>query len=100
MLQKIMLPYERTGLAKCRDELNAMLMSSSVEDFENLMSTFPRRIIFMSNATDVTGVLLRINANRSFDDFDSVGNYYFELKSFHDQNVCDTSTFSIHTKTS
>lgn len=85
--QKLYLPYERESLAKCRDEVNGLLINSSVEVFESLMSSFPRRIIFMTNGSDVTGVLLRINANRTFYDFDAVGKYYHELKEFHDKEV-------------
>ena len=58
-------------------------MSSNLETFESLMASFPRRIIFMTNNSDVNGLLLRVNANRTFNDYDAVNEYYQEIKAFH-----------------
>ena len=52
-------------------------------NFESLMSSFPRRIIFMTKGSDVTGILLRVNANRTFSDYDAVSEYYEDIKKFH-----------------
>ena len=87
--QQIYLPYERHQLAKCRDEIQSMLVNSSVHNFENLLSSFPRRIVFMSDGRDVNAILLRVNANRTFFDFDTVRDYYLDLKDFHAEALAD-----------
>lgn len=87
IFKKIFLPYERESLSKCRDEINSFLQNSSIRNFESLMSSFPRRIIFIARGRDVTGILLRVNANRTFSDYHAVKDYYdgvndFSSKSF------------------
>lgn len=82
-MTKIFLPYSRNSLSGCRKEINNMLVNSSIVNFESLMSSFPRRIIFMSDGQDVNGILLRVNANRTFADHDTVRQYYDSLKEFH-----------------
>lgn len=79
----IYLPYERDGLSKCQAEINSFLVNSTIDNFENLMSSFPRRIIFMSNGSDVNAIMLRVNANRTFSDYDAVRDYYHDIKKFH-----------------
>jgi predicted RND superfamily exporter protein len=85
MNTEIFLPYPRKKLSKCRDEVNDLLVNSTVENFENLMSSFPRRIVFMANGSEVNGLLLRINANRTFIDYETVRDYYLDLKQFHEE---------------
>jgi protein dispatched 1 len=80
---KLHLPYNRDGLVKCRNEIRSMLYNSSIYNFESLMASFPRRIIFLSDGTNVKALLLRVNANRSFLHFEIVRDYYNELKEFH-----------------
>jgi hypothetical protein len=87
--KKIFLPFEREKLSKCRDEINGFLVNSSVENFENLMSSFPRRIIFMTNGTEVVAILLRVNANRTFIDYDAVQEYFSGLSDFHKGAMID-----------
>ena len=48
------------------------------------MSSFPRRIIFIAQGRDVTGILLRVNANRTFTGYDTVKEYYDGVKEFKD----------------
>ncbi len=88
-LDEINIPYKREKLSKCQDEIKKIVSNSSLKDFEGLMGSFPRRIIFMSNNTDVTGILLRVNANRTFIDYDTVNDYYLELKKFHEESLVD-----------
>ena len=66
-----------------------MLVDSTVESFEELMASFPRRIIFMSNGSDVNGLLLRINSNRMFTDYETVRDYYLALKQFHEETYAN-----------
>lgn len=87
IFNKIFLPYEPESLRKCKEEVNSLLVNSSVANFENLMSSFPRRIIFMTKGHDVTGILLRVNANRTFSDHGTVNEYYDSLKSFHEETI-------------
>ena len=79
----IRLPFSREKLIECRESINSLLVDSTVENFESLMASFPRRIIFMSNGSDVNGLLLRVNSNRMFSDYEAVSNYYLTLKEFH-----------------
>jgi len=83
--EKIFLPYKRESLSKCQEEVKSLLVNSSIANFEYLMSSFPRRIIFMSKGQDVSGILLRVNSNRTFADHATVREYYEDLKKFHDE---------------
>ncbi|CAF0855134.1 unnamed protein product [Brachionus calyciflorus] len=85
--EKIYLPFESKRLEKCQEETNKMLTNSDLHEFEDLMAAFPRRIIFISNGKEVNGLILRVNANRTFIDFDNVDTYYHELVEFHDKYV-------------
>ena len=80
---EIFLPFAKEKLSQCRESINSMLVNSTVENFESLMGSFPRRIIFMSNGSDVNGLLLRINSNRMFTDYETVRDYYWSLNEFH-----------------
>lgn len=82
---KIHLPYERESLAKCQEEIKSFLVDSTVDNFEMLMASFPRRIIFISNGSDLNAIMLRLNANRTFLDYDTVRDYYLEIKKFHEE---------------
>ncbi len=90
-LNEIFLPYRPEGLIRCRDEIQAFLKESSLHNFEKTIKEFPRRIIFLSNGTDVSGILLRINANRTFLDYDAVSDYYMQIKQFHEQSFQNAS---------
>ncbi len=76
-------PYAREALSKCRDDIGGFLQSSSVRNFESMMASFPRRIIFISKGSDVTGVLLRVNANRTFASYEIVKEYYDSVRAFN-----------------
>jgi protein dispatched 1 len=89
MNKQIALPFPREKLIKCRETINSMLVDSTVETFEELMASFPRRIIFMSNGSDVNGLLLRINSNRMFTDYETVRDYYLALKKFHEETYAN-----------
>ncbi len=80
---KLTVPYAREALSKCRDDIGGFLQSSSVRNFESMMASFPRRIIFISKGSDVTGVLLRVNANRTFASYEIVKEYYDSVRAFN-----------------
>lgn len=84
---KTELPFESQKLEKCQENIKQLLEGSDVKTFENLMASFPRRIIFVSNEKGVVGLILRVNANTSFFDFDSVDAYYHQLVSFQNKFV-------------
>lgn len=86
IFSQIFLPYERNGLSKCRDEINSFLQNSSVRNFETLMASFPRRIIFIAKGSEVTGILLRVNANRTFASYDIVKEYYDSVRQFQKES--------------
>jgi hypothetical protein len=77
------LPFEPQALKQCRDKLAGMLVNSSIEEFEELMSLFPRRIVFIPRGNEVAGILLRVNSNSSFVDYQRVRDYYLELEAFY-----------------
>jgi hypothetical protein len=43
----------------------------------------------MSNGSDVNGLLLRINSNRMFTDYETVRDYYLALKKFHEDTYAN-----------
>ena len=81
---EIKLPYKRESLMGCTKDVESMLLDSDAENFESLMASFPRRIIFLSGKERLNGILLRVNANRTFSDYEKVSDYYHDLKSFHE----------------
>lgn len=79
-ITQILLPFPREKLMQCRNNVNEIFLGSDLTNFENMMAEFPRRIIFMSsNESEVKGLLLRVNANRTFVDYDTVRDYYLEV---------------------
>jgi hypothetical protein len=87
--ERIHLPYSRDKLVKCNQAIAATLSDSTVDNFESMMASFPRRIIFMANGSDVTGLLLRVNSNRIFSDYSIVRDYYEALKQFHAESYAN-----------
>lgn len=82
-LDEVRLPFDPHSLKLCRDEINGLLANSSVANFESMMSMFPRLIVFMTDGRDVTALLLRVKANRTFVNHDTVRDYYMDLSEFH-----------------
>ena len=52
------IPYERESLSRCRLEIASFLQNSSVRNFESMMASFPRRIIFIAKGNEVTGIVI------------------------------------------
>lgn len=81
------IPYGREGLSKCREEIASFMQNSSVRNFESMMASFPRRIIFIAQGNEVTGILLRINANRTFSSYEVVSEYFEDVLAFSDHSI-------------
>jgi hypothetical protein len=92
VLNDIFLPYAPEDMTQCRNEMQVLLKEMSLYNFERSIQSFPRRIIFLSNGSDINGILLRINANRTFLDYDAVSEYYAEIKKFHAENFLNEHT--------
>ncbi|RNA07693.1 dispatched -like protein [Brachionus plicatilis] len=84
---RVELPFESDKLHRCQEKIKKLLEDSDLAGFENLMAAFPRRIIFVSNEKGVAGLILRVNANSSFFDFDSVDAYYHQLVDFQNKYI-------------
>lgn len=81
------IPYGREGLSKCREEIASFMQNSSVRNFESMMASFPRRIIFIAQGNEVTGILLRVNANRTFSSYEAVSEYFDSVHAFSDNSI-------------
>ena len=85
---KVKLPFQSDKLEKCQEKIKKLLEDSNLISFESLMASFPRRIIFVSDEKKgVVGLILRVNANSSFFDFDSVDAYYHQLVNFQNKFI-------------
>ena len=83
-------PFEPKDLMKCQEELKDELVNASVVQFHEIMAMFPRRVVLITkNNSNVTGILLRIEANCTFSDFETVHSYYEKVKEFHDMVILE-----------
>jgi predicted RND superfamily exporter protein len=85
-MNQVYLPYKREALVKCREEYKKSLFHPELNNFEYMMNAFPRRIVFITNGSNVNGILLRINVNRTFIDY-HMRDFYQEIGKFHRENI-------------
>jgi predicted RND superfamily exporter protein len=84
-LNKSILPIEPETLKKCQIELNSLLVNSSITQFFEMMAVFPRHIVFIPKNDKIVGILLRVNSNCTFSDFEAVRDYYLKVEEFHQE---------------